>query len=84
MLQIIVTILKVGGIILGIILAAALILLMLVLFVPIRYELKGKKREELQASGRVSWLFHIITLQVFYEEDMKMVLRIFGVPIWKS
>lgn len=85
MLQIILTILKFMGIVIGILLAVILVLLLLVLFVPVRYELNGENSENLLVKGKVYWLFHIVTFQISYEnEKMKQVLRIFGVPIWKK
>lgn len=84
MLEIILTILKFAGIGIGILLAVILLLLILVLFVPVRYDIKGENSEKLQAKGKVHWLFHIVSFQISYENDeMKQVLRIFGVPVWK-
>jgi predicted CDP-diglyceride synthetase/phosphatidate cytidylyltransferase len=85
MLGIILTILKYAGIILGSLLGIVLILLLLVLFVPVRYDLNGENKEKLQAKGKIHWLFHIVSFQISYENDeMKMVARIFGVPVWKK
>lgn len=85
MLQIILLILKIAGIAIGILLAILLILLLLVLFVPVRYDITGENHEEMLVKGKVHWLFHIVTFQISYEnEEMKQVLRIFGVPVWKK
>lgn len=85
MLGIILTILKFVGIGVGILLAIVLLLLLLVLFVPIRYDIEGENNEKLQAVGKVHWLFRIVCFQISYEnEEMKLVLRIFGVPVWKK
>ena len=85
MLEIILTILKFAGIGIGILLAIVLILLLLVLLVPVRYDIAGENKEKLQAKGQVHWLFHIVSFQESYENDeMKMVARIFGVPVWKK
>lgn len=85
MLEIILTILKIAGIGVGILLAIVLFLLVLVLFVPVRYDIEGENSEKLQARGKVHWLFHIVSFQISYENDeMKQVLRVFGVPVWKK
>ena len=85
MLDIILTILKFAGIGIGVLLAIVLVLLILVLFVPVRYEANGENEKELIAEGKVHWLFRIVNFQICYEEkEMKMVLRIFGVPVWKK
>lgn len=85
MLEIILTILKFAGIGIGILLAIVLVLLLLVLFVPVRYEANGENEEELMAEGKVHWLFRIVNFRISYEnKEMKMVLRVFGVPVWKK
>lgn len=87
MLGLILTILKTGGIILGILLAVVLILLFLILFVPVRYDLCGENEaeRELSAKGKVHWLFHIVTFEIGYEEaELKQIVRVFGVPVWKN
>lgn len=85
MLEIILTILKFAGIGIGILLGIVLVLLLLVLFVPVRYELDGENNEKVTADGNVRWLFRIVNFRISYENDeMKMVLRVFGVPVWKK
>jgi hypothetical protein len=85
MLEIILTILKFAGIGVGILLAIVLVILLLVLFVPVRYDLDGENKEKLIAQGKVHWLFRIVTYQISYENDeLKQVLRVFGVPVWKK
>lgn len=85
MLEIILTILKYVGFGLGVLLLVVLALLLLVLFVPVRYEIKGEKEEKLTGRIKVYWLFRIVSFQTSYENDeMKQVLRIFGVPVWKK
>lgn len=70
--------------IIGIILAIILLLLLLVLFVPIRYRFYGRKKEDIYAKGRISWLFHIIHGSFLYEnEKLKVVFRIFGIPVFR-
>lgn len=85
MLEIILTILKFAGIGVGVLLAIVLLLLLLVLFVPVRYDITGENNDHLSANGKVHWLFHIVSFQISYENgEMKQVLRVFGVPVWKK
>ncbi len=85
MLGIILTVLKYAGIVVGILIGILLILLLLVLLVPVRYDLDGENKDKLRAKGKVHWLFHIVSFQISYENDeMKMIARIFGVPVWKK
>ena len=80
----ILTILKYAGIGVGILIAIVLVLLLLILFVPVRYEALGERDDKINAKGKVHWLFHIVSFQISYENDeLKQVLRIFGVHIWK-
>lgn len=85
MLGIILTILKYAGILVGILLLIVLFLLLLLLFVPIRYDLTAKKEETMEVKGKAHWLFQAVSYRIVYEKDeMKQVLRIFGVPVWKK
>ena len=62
MLHIILTILKVIGIIAALILLLILLAALLVLFVPVRYRITGKKRgADLESGVRVSWMFRMIS-----------------------
>ena len=63
-LSIILFILKWLGILLLGILGLVLLLLLLLCLVPIRYELKGRFREDLKARADVTWLLHLIHLWV--------------------
>ncbi len=79
------TILKIIGMILGILLLVLLFLLCLLLFVPIRYEIRGENDEKTEFNGKIHWLFHIVTYGAEYEnKEIRQVLRIFGVPVWKK
>lgn len=87
MFELILTILKTGGIILGILLAVVLILLLLLLFVPVRYDVRGENEngKEPSAEGKIHWLFHIVTFHATYENgELRQIVRVFGVPVWKS
>jgi hypothetical protein len=84
MLHVLLVILKVAGIVLLSILLVLLLLLLFVLFVPIRYSGYAKKNSEVYARATISWLFHIIHFNFYYDRDgAKQVLRIFGIPIDK-
>ena len=89
MLSIIWSILKIIGIILLVILGLLLAIFLLVLFVPLRYELKGngsyEKEEESSpdflVKARVSWLLRIVCVSIRAgKEGLKMRVRLFGIP----
>ena len=85
-LSILLTILKVIGIILASILGLIILILLLVLFVPIRY--KGAFARTgidddppIDARAQVSWLLHIVHISVKYPSEPIGKVRIFGIPI---
>ena len=59
-------ILKIVLLILAAVLGLGILVLALLLFVPVRYEIHIRKKEELQAEARVHWLLHLIRLPVSY------------------
>ena len=62
MLQVFFLILKIIGIILAAVLGLAILLLLLVLFVPVRYRAYGVKKEgECRAEAKISWLLHTLS-----------------------
>lgn len=76
MLHILLMILKIIGIVL-------LTICLTVLFVPIRYRIKGKKdRERMEGRVQVSWLFGIVVFAGIYKEKkVEKQLRLFGVNL---
>lgn len=83
MLHILLTILKIIGIILASILGLMLLLLLVVLFVPIHYRASVVKTEGvIDAKGRVSWLFGAFGLNLFLKnKDFRYEIRIFGISL---
>lgn len=90
MLGIILTILKVIGIILLCILGLVLLLLLLVLLVPVRYQIfangnyEKEKPENLRylGGGKVTWLLHLVSVTADYTNDgFGAVARLLGIPI---
>lgn len=85
MLHILGMILKIAGILLGSILGICLLLLLLVLFVPVRYRVRGDYREKPNVDARISWLFPVLHIRILYMgEDWQVVTRIFGFKLKKK
>lgn len=88
MLHIILTILKVIGIIAALILLLILLAALLVLFVPVRYRITGKKRgADLESGVRVSWMFRMISAEVQQQKKkVQFTVKIFGKTLeqWKE
>lgn len=83
-MHILLLVLKIIGIFILIVLGILLTLLLLVLFVPIRYKIGGQKEEQKKLKGRVylSWLLHILSIQILIEEEIVASVRLFGIPIF--
>lgn len=82
MLSILLTILKIIGIIL-LVLIGIVVLFLLLLCVPIRYRANGHKEEDISLSAVVSWLCHFIHATIGYDGDEKKVtVRVFGFLVY--
>lgn len=68
MLHMILAILKLIGILLAAVFLLLLFLVVLVLFAPLRYELRGRRFQDIQGSVKVSWLFGLLGFRVSYQE----------------
>ncbi|MBQ9765218.1 MAG: DUF2953 domain-containing protein [Lachnospiraceae bacterium] len=79
-MSIILTILKIVVMILGIILGLALLLVLAVLFVPVRYEVSGiLNKEEKEAHAKLLWFFGLVKFRVDYlDSDINTKFSIFG------
>lgn len=73
-------ILKIIGIILLALLASLLLVIVLVLFVPVRYKILGELEEEITVHARVTWLLHLISWRADYQnKEFDTLLRILGI-----
>ena len=75
-LQVLLLILKILGILLASVLALVLISVALLLFVPLRYRLEGHKAEDYAVEARLSWLLHILRVNVKYASDSKLFYEV--------
>jgi hypothetical protein len=83
MLHIFLLILKFIGILILILLGILLLGLLLILMVPIRYRLTGSYCNKIKGIAKVSWLLHILSVTFFYEEDLTVIVRLFGFRIFR-
>ena len=84
MIHIILLILKIIGIILLVLAGLLLLATGTVLFVPLRYRAEGEVYGNLKAKGRVTWLFHLISVTASYEEELKISVKICGFPLGRK
>lgn len=82
MISVILGILKIICLILLGILGVILLLILAVLLVPIRFEVCGSLQDK-KPAGRavVSWLLHILSFHVLYEDQLDISVRVFGFRI---
>ena len=85
MIHIILAILKIVGILLAVLLGLVLLILLTVLFLPLRYRICAEKHGELKkstANVSVSWLFGILKVKAGYRNgQISFVPQIFGQKI---
>ncbi len=79
MLHIILEILKWIGIVLLTVLSLVILILLSVLFIPIRYKVKGQYEYEPDAAVTVSWFFHLIHFKIRFRKKLAWQVRIFGI-----
>ena len=83
MLHIILIILKILGLLLLIVLGILLTVVLLVLLVPVRYQAEGSYNGKVKGKARITWLLHILSVTVQYEEDVLATVRVLGFRIGK-
>nr|WP_314461084.1 DUF2953 domain-containing protein [uncultured Clostridium sp.] len=83
MLHIILFILKLLGLLILILLGLIFLAALLVLFVPVRYRGEGSYYNKVKGNMKISWLLHILSVTVRYEEEVLIVVRLFGFPIMR-
>ena len=83
MLPIILFILKLLGILVLILLGLVLGVLLLILFVPVRYRTWGSYYERLKGTARVTWLLHIVSVTAACEDEFSILIRLFGFRLFK-
>lgn len=85
MLHILGMILKIAGILLGSILGMVLLLLLFVLFVPIRYRVEGKYEEQPFFKAKISWFLSALSVHIRYEgEGVAVKVKLLGISLKKK
>ena len=79
------TILKIIGVILLSLLCLVIGIVLLLLFVPIRYEAEIVSAEKVSVKAKITWLLHFIRLHLNYQGElsMKLWILLFSVPFGK-
>lgn len=82
MLEVIFVILKILGIIISVLLGAVAVLLLLLLFAPIRYCSKGSKEEDVHVTARATYLNPLIRVYVEYPADRIVTVKVLGITVY--
>lgn len=84
-MSVVLTVLKILGVVLLGILALVLLLLAVLLLVPVRYAVSGSVGDSVQVSGKAGWLFSAIRYEFSLEDgEVTDGVRIFGFRVRKK
>lgn len=83
-MQLLLTLLRIVGILILAVLLLVLLVVLLVLFVPIRYQVWAESKAEnfLYGKVRVHWLLHLISLTAEYRDELTYRLKILGITVF--
>lgn len=84
LLSIVLTILKIIVFLLLAVLGIVLLILLLVLLVPLRWQGRGSWEEKPEGTLRITWLFHLLSVQLSYQETFEWSVRLLGIAVLKS
>ena len=80
----ILTILKIIGIVLLSIIGLLLVIVLALCFVPFRYKINASKDDSLIANVKITYLLHFISLKVIYDKKLTIEARILGIRVYKK
>ena len=85
MLGILLTILKILGIIILVILGLIILLLVLILFVPVRYRAEGCYEDKVPyIKASVSYMLHMFSAFVAYDSGLKIKVKLLGLTLFDN
>lgn len=88
MISLLLSILKILGIILLVLLGIVLLVVLLVLFVPLRYTLEAKRQEESEEAfsvkAKAAWLLHLINVHARYPQTPYLRARILCFTVFST
>lgn len=83
-MAILLLIVKIIGITLLAILGLILFLILMALFYPVGYRIRGEWQEDLRVQVTVGWLLSVVHVGAFYKNgETKAVVRLFGIPLMR-
>lgn len=83
LLLIVLTGLKIIGVLLLAVLGILLLLLFTVLLVPLRWQGRCALEEKPEGMLNLTWLFHLLSIRLSYQETFKWSVKLFGHTFWE-
>lgn len=84
-LSVFLMVLKIIGLVLAGIIGLVLFVLLIVLFVPVKYSASGNYApDDIRLSAKASWLFHALSFSYVYGKDSKPVIKVLGIELKKK
>ena len=80
----ILTILKIIGIVLLSIIGLILVIVLALCFIPFRYKIGASKEEDFVANVKITYLLHFITLKAIYDKKLTIEARVLGIRVFKK
>ena len=84
MLNVLLLILKITGIILACILGLLVLLILWILFSPIKYKVNASYNEKPKVFVKVSWLLHIIRFRLSFDEELDINARVLFFEVFNN
>ena len=83
-MTVILSVLRIIGLVLLILLGIILFLLLLILFMPIVYRIRGEKQEEIKAEAKVRWLFGLLRVSFVYPDPGQLQVKVLCFTVYDS
>lgn len=84
MLGLLLLILKIIGITLAALIGLIIALALIILLVPVRFRARGSYYDTAEGSARITWLMHLILVQISYRDQLEVAVRILGFKLFKE
>lgn len=82
-LHIVLMVLKIIGFLAIGLIGLLLGVLILSLLVPVRYRIQGSYYHEFIGNAKITWLLHMVSVRISYDKEVKMRIRILGIPLFR-
>lgn len=84
MITVLLTVLKIIGIIMLSIVGLLLLIVILLLAVPVRYRGNASRYEEIKGSVFISWLLKLLQVRITYDKELKIRVCVLGLTVYRN